>query len=95
MQRTSKVLNSSRGTKYSVIYKLRKTSTANVPLPPPNQEKTDYQRKTRKSDTEKKIDTKCEICEGVEEHGQRLMVVVTNQSMEQPRTPKAVSRQQY
>jgi hypothetical protein len=30
------------GDKILVIYKLRKTSTANVPLPQPNQEKTDY-----------------------------------------------------
>ncbi len=55
--------------------------TANVPLPRRlNQEKTDYW--TGKNDSEKKIFTKCEMYEGVEERNKRTVVVATSQSMD-------------
>jgi hypothetical protein len=75
---------------------LRKTSTANVPLPRPHQGKTNDWRKTKKSDSEKKIYRKCELCEGVEKNVAKKIDGSYKPKYGQPHTPpKAVSRQQY
>jgi len=70
------------GTKYSVICKLRKTSTAlqmSLCLGPIKQRQTigeSLERMTRRKYTQS------ENCEGVEERSKRMMVVATSQCMD-------------